>query len=399
MYLPAAAGVKLTGRLMNLDYNSLLLALSFAAMGLTITLMVIWLSARRDGLMLGWTVATVFIVCTIMAYSAYLYEQRVIWRLLSSTCMLISQAALFGTAAHFRKAHFSWKRFILPAVLTIGLVAPVMASPWDGLGFMVYNAVAGLMFITIGGEYFRGRAEAPAIITGMSALYVVTGISFLLCTLVLAVDGKLVLDGPPDNWAEDLSLIVAIASIAGVGGLSLSLNQGRLARQHRNDAMTDALTGLANRRALFSVYEKAPVSRRTAVVIFDLDDFKSINDRYGHAFGDEVLCRFAGILSDACQAGDMATRMGGEEFCLVMKRSSAPLAGLIAERIRDAFSLERFEIDGQMVACTVSAGVAFVAGVPEAIDSVIHRADEALYEAKRQGRNRVIFPRGLSLVS
>ncbi len=383
---------------MDLDYNSLLLALSFAATGLSLTMLVIWLSARRDGFMLAWAIGVMFVVATIATYSLYLHDQQPVWRVLSSSFMMVAVAFLYSAADHFRFGRFEWKRTAIPAVAGIAIIAPVMASPWDGAGFIFYNAVVGVMLIITGREYYSARDEAPVLIVGMATLYGATGISFLLCALVLLVDGKIVLDGPPNNWAENLSLIVAIASIAGIGALSLSLNQGRLARQHRDDALTDALTGLGNRRALFDSYEKSGVPAQTAVVIFDLDDFKGINDKYGHAFGDEVLRRFAGILSLVSQGGHVAARMGGEEFCLILNRSTETVAGLVSERVRDTLAAERFKVNGIEVTCTVSAGVAFVAGKPETIDSVIRRADDALYDAKRQGRNRVVFPR-LTLAS
>ncbi|TGP39692.1 GGDEF domain-containing protein, partial [bacterium M00.F.Ca.ET.229.01.1.1] len=93
--------------------------------------------------------------------------------------------------------------------------------------------------------------------------------------------GRLVLGHAPSNWAEDLSLIIVIASMTGIGGLSLALNQGRLAQHHRRNALTDPLTGLLNRRALFDLHGEAPVGAFMAVVVFDLDGFKAINDEFG----------------------------------------------------------------------------------------------------------------------
>ena len=84
--------------------------------------------------------------------------------------------------------------------------------------------------------------------------------------------------------------------MTGIGALSLALNQGRIARHHQLEAQTDALTGLLNRRALFDLHGKTPIGAFTAVVVFDLDGFKAINDQYGHAAGDEVLKVFAAEL-------------------------------------------------------------------------------------------------------
>ncbi|TGR62438.1 GGDEF domain-containing protein, partial [Mesorhizobium sp. M2D.F.Ca.ET.223.01.1.1] len=102
------------------------------------------------------------------------------------------------------------------------------------------------------------RAEAPVHLIGVSLLYSLTAASFVLCAAVLAWDGKLVLGHAASNWAEDLSLVIVIASMTGIGALSLALNQGRLARHHQREAQTDALTGLLNRRALFDLHGKTP---------------------------------------------------------------------------------------------------------------------------------------------
>jgi diguanylate cyclase (GGDEF)-like protein len=227
----------------------------------------------------------------------------------------------------------------------------------------------------------------------MAVLYAATGVSFGLCAAVLIAEGAYVIGQAPRTWAEDLSLIVSIAGIRGVGALSLSLSQTRLARRHRHDAMTDAQTGLRNRRALFDAYRADRVAAETAIVVFDLDDFKDINDRFGHAVGDEVIIRFSDVLMHVARDTDIAARIGGEEFCLVINRTTAAVAGLVAERIREAFAREAVVVDGATLRCTVSAGVAYVARGGESLDSVMRRADEALYAAKRAGRNRVSFPR------
>ncbi|RUU49581.1 GGDEF domain-containing protein, partial [Mesorhizobium sp. M2C.T.Ca.TU.009.01.2.1] len=156
----------------------------------------------------------------------------------------------------------------------------------------------------------------------------------VLCAAVLAWDGKLVLGHAPSNWAEDLSLVIVIASMTGIGALSLALNQGRHARHHQREAQTDALTGLLNRRALFDLHGKAPVSAFTAVVVFDLDGFKAINDQFGHAAGDEVLKVFAQVLSTDLRPNDSVARMGGEEFAMVLRRTLPETAEATAERVR-----------------------------------------------------------------
>jgi diguanylate cyclase (GGDEF)-like protein len=124
-----------------------------------------------------------------------------------------------------------------------------------------------------------------------------------------------------------------------------------------------------------------------AVLMFDLDHFKQINDHYGHARGDKVLQEFAVVLRAQLRSTDIITRLGGEEFCAVMPGADRDAARAIAERIRVAFADKSFPIGASNIA-TVSIGLA-IGGETETFASVLSRADEALYKAKKAGRNQV----------
>jgi GGDEF domain-containing protein len=131
----------------------------------------------------------------------------------------------------------------------------------------------------------------------------VTAASFIACGYALAEQGQLILTSRPANWAEEINSIVAIAGLSGMGALSLTLNQMRIANGHKSDAMKDALTGLLNRRALLDNPEEiAPTG--TAVVMMDLDYFKTINDRFGHDSGDRILMAFADVIHANIRSND-----------------------------------------------------------------------------------------------
>ncbi|WP_292541460.1 GGDEF domain-containing protein, partial [Mesorhizobium sp.] len=127
-----------------------------------------------------------------------------------------------------------------------------------------------------------------------------------------------------------------------------------------------------------------------AVVVFDLDGFKAINDEFGHAAGDAVLKVFAEELAANLQPTDAAARLGGEEFALVLKRTLPEKVEFAAERIRASFAARRIETETRPLSCTVSAGYAFGSQDGTSFDKVLSAADKALYAAKRSGRNRVL---------
>jgi len=373
---------------MSLDYTSLLLAVGFSAACLSLTLFGMWLTARSERFLLTWAISLVFVVGDIFFYDAYIDMPGRLLGLAALGFLLIGFSTMLGAAYQFRTGDSPVGRTLL-GCLSLVVTLPPMALGYDGLGFIFENSFAALLLFATAFEYWRCRNEAPALTIGITALYSATATSFALCAMVLAWDGKLVLGHAPSNWAEELSLIVVIASMTGIGALSLALNQGRLARHHRRDALTDPLTGLLNRRALFDLHGNVPVGAFTAVVVFDLDNFKAINDEYGHAAGDEVLKVFAGELAGNLRQADVAARMGGEEFALVLKRTLPETVEETAERIRTAFATRLIETENGSLTCTVSAGFAFGSKEGLSFDKVLSAADKALYDAKRGGRNRV----------
>ncbi|MBL8652448.1 MAG: diguanylate cyclase [Sphingopyxis sp.] len=176
-----------------------------------------------------------------------------------------------------------------------------------------------------------------------------------------------------------------------------SVENARMLEAARSDAEaaanTDALTGLPNRRHTLAFLERALIGAREngaplAVAVFDIDHFKRINDVHGHGVGDEVIRRVAHRAKASLREEDMVGRFGGEEFVCILRRSSAQAAELVAERVRQAIEGGHGRADDAGPPATVSIGVAVFAGETSA-EALLQRADEALYVAKREGRNRL----------
>jgi diguanylate cyclase (GGDEF)-like protein/PAS domain S-box-containing protein len=158
-------------------------------------------------------------------------------------------------------------------------------------------------------------------------------------------------------------------------------------------ATIDPLTGLLNRRSFFALAEQEVSRARRhpgllSVVMLDVDHFKSINDLHGHQAGDEVLRGLSEACGGCLRERDIMGRLGGEEFACVLPETSLEQAVLAAERLRAAVSSKKFRLaDGCEIVVTISIGVAILQDTETSIDTVLHRADQALYRAKQAGRN------------
>lgn len=187
--------------------------------------------------------------------------------------------------------------------------------------------------------------------------------------------------------------VLTLSVMALLGALSLFTRlQNRALKQA---AMTDALTGLFNRRAFIDFAERRLKQRERdgtalAFLVFDFDWFKSVNDSHGHAIGDLALKLFAGIMRANLRPEDIAGRLGGEEFAAMLSGADEAAAKCVAERIREKFAAAGEKIEGETVEVTVSVGVACCrAGEAADLERLAETADEALYRAKAYGRNRV----------
>jgi two-component system, cell cycle response regulator len=185
----------------------------------------------------------------------------------------------------------------------------------------------------------------------------------------------------------------------GVGSRIAQLHQ-ELAEKNRlleELALTDSLTGLPNRRALeeWAGHQLSAAARHRFsfwVVFADLDNFKNVNDSFGHHAGDTVLKQFAELLRQSSRRSDICARIGGEEFLFVLTHNTEESARAVVERIRSEFCMTSFQFGSQSVTVTASFGVAeFRRETAEDFAALVRRADKALFEAKRLGRNRAEF--------
>lgn len=179
---------------------------------------------------------------------------------------------------------------------------------------------------------------------------------------------------------------------------TLTLNLELIAAKEESEqlARTDVLTGLNNRRSFFEMGEIILKNTKRqghslSVVMLDIDNFKSINDTYGHAKGDAVLKAMAKTLSQGVRDSDFTARVGGEEFAVILQETNLTSAQELIERLRAAIQLTNIHIENQDINVTASFGIAQFEAENEDFDKLLSRADIALYQAKKGGRNQVVI--------
>ena len=172
------------------------------------------------------------------------------------------------------------------------------------------------------------------------------------------------------------------------------LVKDRIAAGYQRASLTDPLTGVTNRRGFFQLGERLLMRTRfarrpSALLMFDLDQFKSINDRYGHHAGDEVLTAFCKVATSQMRPADLFGRIGGEEFAALLPDTSRQDAVSLAKRVRGAFAASCHNVGEHAFSSTVSIGIAVADDGPSDLSALLDVADQALHRAKALGRNRV----------
>ncbi len=265
---------------------------------------------------------------------------------------------------------------------------PAIFEPGNRRAALVSGLIALYLFACaleiLRGPPLRGRKPLAALIV-VHAIVVAARIPLAL---------EFIQPGALPLQTKWLGLIVlegmACAQICAV--LLLNLTKERLETRLRQMAETDPLTGLCNRRALFErgTTALAACSRTqtpVAVLIFDLDEFKEVNDTFGHAVGDAVLQAFGAAAVECLAKGDVVGRIGGEEFALVLPGRDQPAASAIARRVMARFKQLASQVEGHAITCTASGGLAMSGKGRDSIDTLLCAADAALYDAKREGIN------------
>jgi diguanylate cyclase (GGDEF)-like protein len=306
--------------------------------------------------------------------------------------LLACTVALLAGSSHFFERPWRWWPWGL-LILACQAVLLVFFLVWPDyrprqLAFAMSMAVVCAAHVRVLARHGRGFA----------ARIVLVAMAWQTCVLVVRGMATLWIDTPASHRFDAVSVLHLVyvgtfsfsVLLVLIGAQLMASERVRMEFEHL--ATHDELTGLFNRRALLGWIEQAHAlwkreGQRYALMLLDLDHFKHLNDNHGHLAGDRALANVAATLQQGLGSSGRLGRYGGEEFVLLLPATEADAARCLAERLRQR--VESMVPDAGTPACTVTIGLAAVQAGDDSVEALIGRADQALYQAKAAGRNRV----------
>lgn len=380
---------------MNLDVNTLFLVTIYVEAILGLLLLFAWAQNMAIRAVAWWGFAHLIRAASIVLFGMYGTAPDLITIDLANALLFTAFAVTWTGARVFDGRPVEPVYLVTGAVLWLLVCRlPVLADAVEARALVASAIITSYTWLTAW-EFWRGRKEQ--LVSRWPAIFMLFahGALFLLRTpLVAMLPFTMTSDKMFGSvWLTVLSFEALLFTIS-IAFILLAMAKERTELRHRTAAMVDPLTGIANRRAF--LHDAAALAKRhvtnplpTAVMLVDLDHFKTINDRFGHAIGDRVLEVFTAAASESIRPNDLIGRIGGEEFAAVLHDIKSVEAVAVAERIRETFAHVAQVVDGRPVTATVSIGIVHCDGNVLDVAELLAQADQALYFAKENGRNRV----------
>jgi len=379
---------------MGLDVNTLFLVTIYVEAILGLLLLFAWLQNVQIRAVAWWGCAHLLRAASVVLFGMYGAVPSLVSIDLANVLLFLSFAVIWTGARVFDDRRPLPMYVLAGPVLWLAVAhLPALSDDLDLRVLLSSGIITTYTWLTAY-EFWRGRSEP--LVSRWPAIFMLFahGSLFLLRTPLATM-----LPWSPANqmfesvWLAVLSFEALLFTIS-IAFILLAMAKERTEYRHKTAAMVDPLTGIANRRSFLQegnelTKRHSAHPRPTAVLLIDLDHFKSINDRFGHAIGDRVLQIFAATAGANVRPSDLVGRLGGEEFAAVLIDADRDKALALAEGIRAAFAKAAAEVDGVPAAATVSIGVVVHEDQPLDVAELLGQADLALYCAKERGRNRV----------
>ncbi|HEY6024555.1 MAG TPA: GGDEF domain-containing protein [Pseudolabrys sp.] len=380
---------------MTLDVHTLFMVTIYVEAILGLLLLFVWAQNMAVRAVCWWGFAHLISLASIGLFGMYGEVPDIVSIDLANSLLFTAFAATWTGARVFDGRPVEPVYLVTGAVLWLLICRlPILADNIDARALIASGIITAYTWLTAY-EFWRGRSEPlvsrwPAIF-----MFFAHGALYILRTPLVAM---LPSSATNDSlfasvWMTVLSTEALLLTISSAFIL-LAMAKERTELRHRTAAMVDPLTGIANRRSFLQdasllVKKHTANPRPTAVLVIDLDHFKSINDRFGHALGDRVLEIFTDAARKSMRGSDLIGRLGGEEFAAMLTDTNREKAVAVAERIRETFAQMAQDVDGRPVCATVSIGLVHCETPTLDLAELLAQADHALYYAKERGRNRV----------
>ncbi len=379
---------------MSLDVKTLFMVTIYVEAILGLLLLFVWVQNTAIRAVAWWGFAHLIRAASIVLFGMYGAAPDLITIDLANALLFTSFAVTWTGARLFDGRPAEPVYLVTGAVLWLLICRlPVLAEAVEVRALIATGIITTYTWLTAY-EFWRGRSEP--LVSRWPAIFMLFahGSLFLLRTPLVSVLPWSVTNRVYGSvWLTVLSFEALLFTIS-IAFILLAMAKERTELRHRTAAMVDPLTGIANRRSFMQdaahlVKRHVANPRPTAVLLIDLDHFKSINDRFGHALGDRTLEIFALTARHSVRSTDLLGRLGGEEFAAVLADTTREKAAAVAERIRSSFAHAALEVDNHPVGATVSIGVVHCQDAVLDVHELLAQADQALYCAKENGRNRV----------
>jgi diguanylate cyclase (GGDEF)-like protein len=355
-----------------------------------------WLQNRNIPANSLWTLA--FLCCAAAATCVGLRDALAgNWALdIANTFRMAAFGLAWQGARAFSKRQGNWLVAAVPAVIWVVIAMTVLPAEAVRARVLVSAPLSTISALAIAWEL--GRAPRRTGLVSLAAILVALHGIFFAARFVLVLLIPNVVTAAGVGIAAPLHPVVLVETLGAavaVAFVLLSLTKEAIGEQHRDAAMLDPLTGISNRRGFTdAVAEMLARGRRTSawttLILIDLDQFKAINDSWGHPAGDRLLKALTDATRRFLGAGEVMGRLGGDEFAVALCERRLDEAVVLAERVRRAVATMRVDGPGGGIGFTVSLGVASLRGA-HSLDQLLGAADAALYRAKAAGGNCVAF--------
>jgi diguanylate cyclase (GGDEF)-like protein len=312
-------------------------------------------------------------------------------------CSLSVGTVLFGTWGHLvrTKSKFSEKSLLTSGVLIILVTYYFTAiAPHRGLSMSLYIFHTVFYLCVCGVVLLKHRKRPRPAEIGAASVYFLFAITQGVAATFVLLQGS-----ETNQYYFDIYRTINFVSLpTGYIGMSLFIVfvlASDMSEKMRVQSITDQLTDCLNRRGFYQYAQKKlkeliNTNQHVCLIYWDIDKFKAVNDTYGHAAGDQVLCQTTNVVKSNIKSTDLIGRLGGEEFVILLGRASFEEAQQVAERLRASIESNAITYKDLTIEVTASFGVMNISDAKFAIENAIDRADKALYQAKQGGRNRVV---------